>query len=320
MQINDFIFNAELDDIVDELRHQLQLNRIQLLEKPPKPTRTSLQIQCPYHGNGQERNRSAGIRKSDGMFHCFACDEVHTLPEVISYCFGHEDDTAGSWGWKWLLKNFATIKVEERKDVILDYSRTTNSAGSRNISYVDEVELDRYRYIHPYMYERRLTDEIIEKFDIGYDKDTKCITFPIHDIHGNCLFVARRSVKTKYFNYPQGVEKPLYGIYQLNQLDKFPNELIVCESMLDALTCWVYGKYAVAMNGLGNDLQFKQLRQLPCRQLILATDNDKAGRTARRHIRENVTNKLITEYVIPENHKDINELTKKEFDNLEEIF
>ena len=323
MEINEFVFNAELEDIIAELRNQLHINDIPLLQKPPKNSgsgkNASLQIQCPYHGHGQEKKPSAGIRKSDGMFHCFACGEVHTLQEVISFCFGHEEDLIGSWGWKWLVRNFAAIRLEERKDVNLDLVRSKRIDKPAS-TFVNEVELEKYRYIHPYMYKRRLTDEIIETFDIGYDKDTRCITFPIRDIHGNCLFVARRSVKTKYFNYPEGVEKPLYGLYELYQLDKFPDEVIVCESMLDALTCWVYGKYAVAMNGLGNNLCFKQLRQLPCRKLILATDNDERGIAARDRIRKNLPNKIVTEYIFPEGKKDVNDLDLQEFENLEEIF
>lgn len=349
MQINNHLFNADLEDILAEAQRQLAINGFQYLQKSPKRSGNSLQIQCPYHGNGQEKNRSAGIRLTDGMFHCFTCNEIHTLPEVISYCFGHEDDEAGNWGWKWLLKNFAVVEIEERKDVDLDFSRDTVRTRHSNNNYVDDVELEKYRYIHPYMYKRKLTDEIIEMFDIGYDKVTKCITFPVRDIYGHCLFIARRSVKKKFFKYPEGVEKPLYGLYELscitgwygNQLSKVTgngnvyigldwnepvDEVIVCESMIDALTCWVYGKYAVALNGLGNDLQFKQLRQLPVRKLILATDNDSAGLKARQRIIDNVTNKLITQYVIPHIKrkdgkvtKDINDLTKEEFDSLEEI-
>jgi DNA primase len=90
--------------------------------------------------------------------------------------------------------------------------------------------------------------------------------------------------------------------------------------MLDALTAWVYGKYAVALNGLGNELQFKQLRELPCRKIILATDSDEAGMKARKRIRANVKNKIITEYILPRGKKDLNELSRKEFDNLEEVF
>lgn len=339
MKINDTIFNVDLETILNELVTQLRINNIPYISKM-KESGNSIQITCPYHNGGMERKPSAGIRKSDGMFHCFACNEVHTLPEVISYCLGYTDDILGKEGWKWLVKNFATVQVEERKDVQIDCSRVTRDSfgvsEDKNIArnYISEEELDTYRYTHPYWAKRKITSErIIELFDLGYDKKTRCITFPVRDIDGNCLFVARRSVKTKFFNYPEGVEKPLYGLYEIYEelrsiereydtldYDLRMDEIIVCESMIDALTCWEYGKYAVALNGLGNDLQFKQLRKLPCRKLILATDNDSAGQKARKRIRQHIKNKLITEYVLPENRKDINELSREEFDNLEEIF
>ena len=172
--------------------------------------------------------------------------------------------------------------------------------------------------------------QCVELFDIGYDKNTRCITFPVRDIDGHCLFVARRSVDTKFFNYPQGVEKPLYGLYELYHWGEYnvsmylgsASEIIVCESMLDALTCWVYGKYAVALNGLGNDLQFKQLRELPCRKLILATDADERGMAARKRIRMNMRNtKIITEYIWNlKEAKDINDMSESQFNSLQEVF
>ena len=331
MEINNVIFNAELEQILNELRAQLALKHLPYLSAR-KNSAKDIMVTCPYHADGQERRPSAGIRKSDGQFHCFACGEVHSLPEVISYCFGYKDDLFGKFGWQWLLKNFSTVSVEERKDVDLDFSRNTSNSksisnifsknNSRLTTYVTEEELERYRYIHPYMYKRKLTDEIIELFDIGYDKDTESITFPVRDIDGNTLFIARRSVNTKFFNYPPFAIKPLYGLYELfisNKLTK-DTELIVCESMLDALTCWVYGKYAVALNGLGDEYQFEQLRRLPCRKLILATDNDNAGMSARTKIKAAVRNKLITEYLLPDGKKDINELSKEEFDALKEVY
>lgn len=324
-------FNAELDEILEEFRTQLHINGFPYLEKEPKRSGRSLQVQCPYHSDGQERNRSAGIRMSDGMFHCFACGEIHSLPEVISYCFGKSDLM---FGWKWLLKNFATISVEERNELDLDFSRDSlRSVGDKN--YVTEEELDSYRYEHSYWTKRKITDKyLIELFDLGYDPKTKCITFPVRDENGNCLFVARRSVQYKYFNYPKNVEKPLYGLYELKQVlaqrEKYIkpeyagiDSVIVCESMLDALTCWQYGKAAVALNGTGNELQMKQLKQLPGRELIVATDNDTAGIKARERIRSTITNKLVYFYDIPricrdngDITKDINDLTKQEFLNL----
>ena len=338
MIINDVQFMVELSDILDELVTQLRANGIQYIQKR-RETPTHIQICCPYHNNGQERRPSAGIRKDDGIFHCFACNEIYTLPEVISHCFGYND--IGKFGWQWLLKNFATVEKEERKDVRLDFSRITGSETviDRDKGFVTEQELDKYRYIHPYMYKRGLTDDIIELFDIGFDSDSDCITFPVRDVDGNCLFIARRSVKTKFFNYPEGVEKPLYGLYELDLISYvikayrrqpdgsiniesgYPKEVIVCESMLDALSFWTVGKYAVALNGLGNELQFKQLRELPCRKIILATDMDERGLAARKRIRENLQNKkIITEYIFPKGRKDANECTKEELKNLEEVF
>ena len=342
MIISNVQFNVELKTVLERLRTELSLNNINLLEKI-KDSGDDIMVTCPYHSNGQERRPSAGIRKEDGLFHCFACNETHSLAEVISHCFNKDD--LGIFGWQWLLKNFSTVSIEERKDVEIDFGRSRvfsdstlgdRTSDSNNNHFITEEELDSYRYVHPYMYKRGLTDEVIEAFDIGYDDNTKSITFPVRDIRGNCLFIARRRVDYKYFNYPAGAEKPLYGLYELFKDSStgiknskthslgvpysFPREVIICESMLDALSFWTVGKYAVALNGLGNELQFKQLRELPCRKLILCTDSDEAGMKARTRIRQNVRNKLITEYILPKGRKDANECTKEELMNLEEVF
>ena len=334
MKINDIMINASCEDIVYELQRQLQINQIPYLHKIQDSGR-NLMVTCPYHGNGQERRPSAGILKSDGTFHCFACNEVHTLPEVISYCFG-KDDMFGKWGMKWIVKNFATVEVEDRKDVEIDMGRNniTNknnvlvNSDSNKSNYVTEEELDGYRYYHPYWTKRGIVDDdIIELFDLGYDKKTDCITFPVRDIDGNCLFVARRSVKTKYFNYPKDVDKPLYGLYELTRVIDYrrgnhKNHLYITESMIDCILLWQAGKYAVALNGTGSEEQIKMLCKLPVRHFILATDNDTAGQRAREKLRSKLKYKIITEIDFPSNRKDIGECTIEEIQNIErwEVF
>lgn len=336
MTIDNVQLNADLNQILNDLLVSLKSVHSDLFSKGFKESGDNIMVQCPYHGNGHERRPSAGIHKQTGMFHCFACEEVHSLPEFISHCFGYDD--SGVFGWKWLLKNYASVSIEERKDVKLDLDRSKIRSGDRCTAsavhfsagdtneFVSEEELASYRYFHPYMYKRGLTDEIIELFDIGYDKRRRCITFPVRDIQGRCLFVARRSVDHKYFNYPQGVEKPLYGLYEMSyvynfDIGNYPDEVIVCESMLDALSFWTVDKCAVALNGLGNELQFQQLRDLPCRKIILATDMDERGLSARKRIRQNMQNKkVITEYFFPDGRKDANECTKEELVNLVDFF
>ena len=323
MLIDGVHIDHSLGEILGELQSQLHAQGIPLLNKTLE-TPSDIMVTCPYHKNGQERKPSAGIRKADGMFHCLACGETHPLPEMISNCFGYSDPLVG---WSWLRKHFISVSVSERKPLELDLSR---NIPQKRAEYVSESELDSYRYLHPYMTKRGLKPQIIELFDIGFDKGSNCITFPVKDEKGNVLLIARRSVVTKWFNYPSQSTKPVYGLYEYEHFKSDPefstfdrNTVVVCESMLDALVVWGWGMFAVALNGLGTDLQFKQLSQMSCRKLILATDNDERGRKARTTICRGVRGKLVTQFdysTYPVGKKDMNDLTEEEFKSLREVF
>lgn len=321
MNIDGTIIEADVADVINELRNQLALQGIELFTKT-KNGDTDLMVQCPYHKNGQEKRPSAGIRKSDGMFHCLACGETRSLPELVSDCFGKKDFT---FGYKWLIKNFSSTEVKERGDIILDYSRTNNvNVHNVGTSTITEKELDEYRYFHPYMYERGLTDDVIEEFDIGYDVKTDSITFPVKDINGRCLFVAKRKVSYKRFDLPKNLEKPLYGLYEVNNIsvaasDDLIDEVWVCEGLFDCLRLWCNYRYAVAGFGcLFSDYQIKQLESLPTRKLVLALDNDIAGRKATERLKQKVKGKIISTVKLPKGRKDIGECTDEEIQKLVE--
>ncbi len=301
-------------DILTDLRSQIITTGQNDYLKQIKDGPANIQCTCPFHANGQERRPSFGVSKDTGIGHCFTCNIVVDLPELISYCLGHDD--RGAYGWSWLRRKYITIDLENVPNIQFETEKKEDVP-----EYVSEEELDRYRYTHPYWAKRGITDEnIIELFDLGFDRETNCITFPVRDIHGHTLFVARRSVSTKFFQYPSGVKKPLYGLYELKVAfdnDSF-EELWICESMIDCLLLWEFGYYAVALNGLGNQLQMKQLNDLPCKTLILATDNDKAGLEARQRIKRSVRGKLIKEVHFPDDVKDIGECTDDEIKHIED--
>lgn len=323
-------FLCEPEEIITQLRLQLAQQGKDLL-RGIKKTEYSIQFACPWHKNGQERKPSCGLithKKPNGMpvgmVHCLACGKTSSFEEMISNCFGIYD--GGVYGFKWLVDNFQHMDINTRDA----YLSTLSSNISRDVKstrpqYVTDEELDSYRYYHPYMYQRKLNDDVINRFDIGFDKNFTiggshgALTFPVRDIHGRTLFVAKRAVDTKVFHYPASAVKPLYGLYELNQLHKFPTEIFVCESMLDALPIWTHpGCYAIALNGLGSSTQLKELNNLPCRKLILATDNDEAGLNARYKIKQQVPNKIVSQVIIPNGKKDINDLSYDEFENLRE--
>lgn len=329
-------YMCEPEDIVTKIRQQCLLNGNDIL-RDMKVTTNAIMFTCPWHKNGQEKKASCGLitkQKSNdsipvGKVHCFTCHKVTSLEEFISNCFGIYD--GGIYGAKWLAANFTQIEVNNRPSIDLSNTLSRDNTTNNVITqYVSEEELDSYRYIHPYMYQRKLTDDLIEKFDIGYDRNfilsagtppMECITFPVRDINGNCLFVGRRAIYTKLFHYPDSSIKPIYGLYELSQFaPKDLTTIYITESMLNAITIWRYGKYAIALNGTGSTHQIEELKKLKYRKIILALDPDEAGILGSKKIYEALKEtKIITRLKIPQG-KDINDLSEEEFNNLQEFF
>lgn len=309
IQLDNAIIQADMLDVMQVLKSELAIKGIPRFNIF-RPNMNNIQTNCPFHSGGQERKPSFGVGTINGKCHCFACGWNGTIDTMISELFGYND--SGKYGINWLQKRFNSVEIETRSQLPIP----TRKIVTKTKTIISEEELDSYRYIHPYMYERGLTDEIIEEFDIGYDKERECLTFPIKDISGDVVFVATRSVNTKFFGIPQGIEKPIYCAERFTS-GKY-KEAYITESFLNCLTCWKYGKPAMALIGTGNQEQYKLLERLPVRTYILALDPDDAGKRATERFRKNVKGKIIKELKYTDN-KDINDL-QKDFLNLSKIF
>lgn len=315
------------------------------LLKQSKRVGNYMQIHCPFHGGGQEKKPSCGVLLVDevragkkypkGFFHCFACSYAKTLEQAVSDMLKQQNIQQS--GIEWLTENIPGFEVADDSDDLISMDTMDALMGKYAVDYINllsqkqpeyitEEELAKYRYTVPYMYERKLTDEIIERYDIGFDanwippgrkKPVPCITFPVRDMYGNTLFFCRRAVATKLFNYPQGVVKPVYGIYEL---PKGCKSVVVCESCFNALTSVRYGRPAVALLGTGNTYQINQLKQLGVNEFILGFDPDDAGRRATEKLKKALRSVAIVWSFdgIPEG-KDINDLTEEEFNQLDLI-
>lgn len=326
IKLQDTIIQSDTQSVLNMLKFDLAqhgVDRFHIFRNNGE----NIQTNCPFHKNGQERKPSFGVNGEIDKCHCFACGWAGTIEEMISELYGYEDE--GKFGKRWLIKRFNTVEIETRPNIMEGFNERNNRLNDRNINrldnlnnnsvdntYISDEELDKYRYIHPYMYERGLTDKIIERFDIGYDRERKEITFPVRDIEGRCVFVAGRSTERKFFRLPQGLNKPLYQGYRF--VDGSYKICYVTESFLNCLTCWKYDKPAIAMLGTGNKKQYEILNKLPVREYILAFDPDEAGRKATERFRKNVHGKIIKELVYPDS-RDINDL-QEEFLNCKIIF
>ena len=316
--LDNAMIQANAESIISSLKIDLAERGI-VVFNTVRQNGDNIQTNCPFHKGGQERKPSFGVNAYKNKCHCFTCGWSGSIERMVSELYGYNDD--GKYGSSWLKRRFSSIEVETR-NVEFNFNRNNiNMYNNRNnTNYITDEELDSYRYVHPYMYERGLTDEIIEKFDIGYDRARDCLTFPIKDIRENCVFVATRSVSTKFFGLPKGQNKPVYQAYRFTSGQY--KEAYICESFLNCLTLWKLGKPAMAMIGTGNKEQYDILRKLPVRSYILAFDPDEAGIKATARFRNNIKNKIIKEVQYQQYGKgapDINDLQAK-FNDLKIVF
>lgn len=338
-------------DALEGLRLDLHKQGKVHMLKNIKKREDAIQMTCPFHAGGHENRPSAGLllkKKGgldEGFFHCFACGYTADFFVFISNTFGIRD--AGIHGRNWLLQNgyarkglFFSIdkykeeaqagivnlkeigeELAERRRQISWQEHVNEIDGVDKRQYIDEEELKKYRVAHNYLYQRGISPEIIRKFDVGYDKENRdfrgyreeCVTFPIKDDKG-AFCIIRRAIKRKRFYIPHNIEKPIWGLYQV---PADCDSVIICESIINALTCWSWGYYAIALLGTGTEKQMRQIQVRNWRHIYLAFDGDSAGRRATRRVCQNLyeLGRSLYTYFIPLG-KDVNDLTREEFETL----
>lgn len=268
-------------------------------------------VTCPFHKNGQENHPSCNVYCGEeptieyGWFKCFTCGETGPLTKFIGECFNSNQE----FGKEWLLERYGN-KILERKLELLSIDFTKNK-----VNYLDEKILDTFQKYHPYMTQRKLTSEIIEKFKIKYDPETKSIVFPVWNEKGKLVMLTRRSVVSKMFMLEENKEKPVYLLNFI--LQNNIKSVYICESQINALTAWSWGYPAVALFGTGAKHQYEILAKSGIRCYNLCFDGDSAGDKGTANFIKNLGDKgaLINVIKIPRG-KDVNDLTKEEFDKL----
>lgn len=318
-----------------------KLSEMQLI-RPGKITGNWYTIHCPFHSDGNEKKPSFGMSIHDeyrngrmykaGTCNCFACGYKGSLIKTVNELL--EIKHVGKSGLEWLkenIPNFDDTKIDFDYLIEPEVIGTLDAKYAANymlnilkkneVKYVPEEELASYRYTVDYMYQRHLTDKAIAEYDIGFDpkfvppgkvKPVPCITMPVRDESMRTLFLCRRAINSKMFNYPEGVTKPLYG-FEL--IPKGCKSLCIAESCLDAISIHIFGYHAVALMGTGNEYQIDQLKRSGIREFVLCLDGDEAGRKAAEKLKRRLKSVGIvwTVHIDPEK-KDANNCTKEEFD------
>ena len=295
-------------------------------------------IHCPIHNDGNEQHASCGVLLHDqvkagklypeGWVHCFTCGWSKPLPDTITEILRRRNMSGTGLDW---LKQYVPDFSESEFDFLLPKDTVSklnvkyalqafaDIANKVEEKFISEEELQSYRYCVPYLYERKLNDEVIEQFDVGVDmhyippgrkREVPCVTFPVRNRQGNTQFIVRRSIAGKNFYLPPGIVKSVYGLYEL---PKDARIVIIAESCFNVLTSYVYGVPAVGLLGTGSTAQLQVLKTLNVGEFVIGTDNDEAGDKGAERIRKALSQVAIIRRMHLPIGKDINDLTKEEF-------
>lgn len=262
-----------------------------------------IQVQCPCHAEGHEKRGSCFINKETSVWHCFTCGESGRFPRFVSKVLNKSID----FSEKWLLENCDYTYVDS--PVSLEEINLNKENKDVNV-YIDDSILDSFESYHPYMTQRHLNSDVLKRFEVKYDPETKSIVFPVRDVKGRLVGLTRRSVEGKKFDINKGFDKK--NIYLLYEAIKY-KQVVVVESQINALTSWQYGVPSIALFGAGTPIdQLNVLKDTSISHFILMYDNDDAGRKGANKFKSFMKNKFVTDIIMPKG-KDVNDLTKEEF-------
>ena len=274
--------------------------------------------QCPFHKDGRESKPACFIYNdtSDpnielGTYHCFACGAKGRLRTLVGFCLDLNKDESEYW----LIDNFGSSYVEEIK--IMD--RFEFGKKEQKV-YLDESILDSFEYnnknaLNYLINKRHISKEVIDYFKLGYDIETASITFPCRDLSGKLVGIFERNIISKHFHIPKISPKPVYLLYE--NVKQNYDFIYVAESQINALTLFSWGYPAVALFGTGAKSQYDDLKKSGIRKFCCVFDGDNAGREGLRKFIENMSDTSLIFYKILPEGKDVNDLSKEEFDNLE---
>lgn len=300
--VGNYRLDTPIYDILVKLRSILTNGKLARIEKKGK----NISVTCPFHSEGLERRNSCGFDSETGTYNCFTCGSKGFIDRFVAAAMDSSLEVAR----KWLITNFGTRLDEVNVD--LELIELTKPAKPQ---FLDESILDSMQSWHPYMDKRHLSRKICELFKVKYDPNSESIVFPVYDEQGRLLMLTRRSVKNKTFIIDKDKEKPVYLMNYI--LDKKYSEVVVCESQINALTAFSWGYPSVATFGCNvTPKQMEIFNRSGLTHIYLCYDGDDAGRHGTQKFIEGISKGILVDVIIMPQGKDVNDITREEFESL----
>lgn len=237
---------------------------------------------CPFrenHKNG-DTAPSFGINVSTGLWTCYGCQEKGNLAKLAKHLKVRVTQTEAS--------------PSNLKDRVAQLREGEEELQRYPESWLDQFENNKA--IEYWCGVRGLSEVTVFDFHLGYDRRTQSATIPLRTMGGHVLGVIRRRMdpdaRPRYV-YPKGFKITLQ-LWGANAALNHPR-IAVCEGSVDALACWDVGIPAIAL--LGSRIsphQITLLNKLNCKEVVVMTDNDDAGKEAASRVRQGARGLIVS--------------------------
>lgn len=265
---------------------------------------------CPFHSN--HRTPAGEVDKNTGIFYCFSCQHVCDLIELVMHT------TSRSY--------FEAARYIKSKEQNIDIEKQINQQLYVKPDYIqfDELIIKRLngqaletpKAIN-YFYARRITDQSIKKFDLGYSEKQDMVTIPVHSPDGMCVGFVGRSIEGKDFKNTPGLPKAKL-LFNLNRV-KNSDKVYIVESSFDAIRLDQVGLPAVATLGANISNTQTELLKKYFNNIIVIADNDEAGGNMKKRLLEKLGSR-ISVINIDSKYKDVGDMQDEDIKNLEYRF
>ena len=223
---------------------------------------------CP-HPDHNDNNPSFSIKEN--YWHCFGCDKGGDCIDFIQWI--HPNNLSWKESVKYLAKKY-DIPINNKFEK--DYNRNRLIANK----YMKDMNVEALNYI----YSRGLSNIDIEKWNIGFDKISKRITFPLFDKNGRIVGFNKRTIsnnknEVKYIHSKNSnIFKKSNYLYGLNYINNKLKYIIITEGVLDVITATKHGLENVVCT-LGAALTKDHIPILKSlnKTIIIIYDGDKKG-------------------------------------------
>ncbi|UWS29790.1 CHC2 zinc finger domain-containing protein [Erwinia pyrifoliae] len=271
---------------------------------------------CPFH---EEKTPSMVISPAKNLYHCFGCDAGGSVLDWLMHSENLSLRKAVERLRAELGENPALVPLVAQPDAFADDEAGRQALLERVTAFYHQTLLNAPEAI-AYLEKRRLNHpELVAQFrpgfanrtlayrlppkklkdgaairtrlqalgimrESGHEHFTGCLVVPVADLHGRIREVYGRKIDKPQRGMPAHLYLPgQHGGVWNEQALIGSKSVILCESLIDAMSFWVAGQRnvtaAYGVNGFTGDHR-RAFAQHEIKQVLIAFDNDAAGNTA----------------------------------------